>query len=285
MSPTSPVQSTGLPSQRLPSAAKIASAIVGAYLRYAPVHRGKWWLRRKASPWLVTRLKAGAWIRVSGVSGFEWDALIGGNSKESATAAVFKHRLSEGMVVLDIGANIGYYSLTAARIVGPAGRVICYEPGPSAAARLRENIALNRLSSLTVIEAAVSDKPGTLQFHLGEDSEAGSLYNCSDAVGCVDVPVTTIDEQVRGLNLAGVDLIKIDAEGAEVRVLRGAQGLLFGPRAPSLIVEANPITLKASGESMESLRRELLQAGYLIEVIESAPWEGETVENWLATKP
>ncbi len=92
----------------------------------------------------------------------------------------------------------------------------------------------------------------------------------------------TLDAQVEGLGR--IDLIKIDAEGAEVRVIRGTHRLLSSSAAPVLILEANPVTLRASGESIETLRIELESLGYTIERIETIPWRGEITENWLATK-
>ncbi len=86
-------------------------------------------------------------------------------------------------MVIDVGANVGYYALMAATRVGPSGRVIAYEPGPAPAARLRENVALNGLSNVTVVEAAVADRPGTLHLNLVEDSEASSLYKTRARLG------------------------------------------------------------------------------------------------------
>lgn len=266
-------------------ASRQLATLVRLYLRYSPVQRGKWWLRRRAAPWLVARLDTGPWIRVSGVTPLEWSVLEGTEAAEGRTAEVFDRLLAPGRVVLDVGANVGYYSLTAAARVGASGRVIAFEPGPTVARRLRENAELNGLANLTVVQAAVADAPGTHRFQLAEDSEGSSLYEgAADAVGTVEVAVTTLDREVSERGLTRVDLVKIDAEGAEVGVLRGARRLLSGADAPALVVEANPVTLKAAGESMESLRAELEDLGYRIEVIESMPWRGAVTENWLAKK-
>ena len=69
-----------------------------------------------------------------------------------------------------------------------------------------------------------------------------------------------------------MDLLKIDAEGAEVGILRGARRMLTGPDAPPVIVEANPVPLRTAGESVGSLRAELESLGYTVEVIEGMPW-------------
>lgn len=262
---------------------RMITGLVRSYGRYAPRGRGKWWLQRQTSSWLVAPLDSGLWIRVSGVCDLEWAVLEGTESSESRTEACFRQLLAPGQVVIDVGANIGYYALTAALGVGPSGRVVAFEPGPAPAARLRENAALNGLSNLEVREAAVADRAGRLALHLGEDSEANSLFDAGpDAVGQVEVQVVTLDEQVA--ELERIDLIKIDAEGAEVSVIRGAHRLLSGPNAPALIVEANPVTLRAANESVESLRDELESRGYTIEVLERMPWRGDITENWLARR-
>lgn len=184
-----------------------------------------------------------------------------------------------------MGANVGYYTLTAAMRVGPAGRVLAIEPAPTTAGRLQENASLNGFANIMVVQAAISDRPGTCRLQLASNSEACSLYNVSlDAVGSVGVRVATLDDLAREVGLHRADLIKIDAEGAEVAVIRGARHLLSMAEAPPVIIEANPVTLRAAGESIESLRAELEDAGYAIEVIEAMPWRGEIVENWLATK-
>jgi FkbM family methyltransferase len=275
----------GVPPRRPSTAARLGSQMVRLYLRFVPFRRGKWWLRRRAAGWLVARLDTGPWIRVSGVSDFEWRTLEGHEAAEDRTAALFGRLLRPGEVVLDVGANVGYYSLSAAARVGPGRRVFAFEPGPAAAARLRENAALNGLNNLQVIEAAVADRPGTLRLHLSEDSEAASLFPSATGVAAsVEVPVTTLDDFVKQAALPRVDLLKIDAEGAEVGILRGGRQLLAGADAPVLIVEANPVTLEAAGESVAALRAELEGLGYTIAVIESVPWRGAVVENWLATR-
>jgi len=261
------------------------TALVRAYLQNVPIERGKWWLRRQTAPWLVARLDTGPWVRISGLCDFEWAVLDGVETSESRTAELFNRLLAPGQIVIDVGANVGYYALTAALGVGSAGRVVAFEPGPATAKRLRENAALNGFSNLAVVQAAVSDVSGTSRFQLAQDCEGSSLYSVGpDLVGSVNARVSTLDTLAVELGLDRVDLIKIDAEGAEVAVIRGARHLLSRADAPKVIVEANPVTLRAAGESLASLRFVIESSGFLIEVIEAMPWRGEITENWLATK-
>lgn len=269
-----------------PWPARFFSKLVKLYLHAAPIARGKWWLRRKAAPWLVARLDTGPWIRVSGVAEFEWEAFMGARAKETQTSTLFRRLLRPGQVVVDVGANVGCYTLTAASHVGPSGRVIAFEPGPDAAARLQENANLNGFAQVVVVASAVADRPGTVALLVGDDSEGNSLFEVVPGARCrpVEVPVTTLDDFVAAARLPHVDVLKIDAEGAEVKVLRGARRILTAPGVTVVLAEANPVTLRAAGESIDSLRAEFQSLGYETTVVESMEWMGVTVENWLATK-
>jgi len=235
---------------------------------------------------LVGRLDTGPWIRVSGVAGLEWHVLLGQDVAEAAAAEALTKLVKPGQTIIDVGANIGYFSLTAAVLVGDSGRVIAFEPHPVAAGRLRQNVALNDLSNVEIVEAAVAHTPGSLRLFLGEDSEGSSLYDLGlePNLAVADVRALTLDDYVVAERIGKVDLLKIDAEGAEVNVLRGAQCLLSVPDAPAVIIEANPLTLQAAGESIDALRSKLQSLGYKISILERINWLGTTVENWLATK-
>jgi FkbM family methyltransferase len=209
----------------------------------------------------------------------------GESAGETSTLAAFSGLLRDGGVVIDVGANIGFYSLAAALDVGIAGRVLAFEPNAGAAARLRENVAINGLNNVTVVQAAAGARDGTITFHLATDSEASSLYAAGDDVATtVTVPIVTLDQYLAGAGIGQVDVLKLDAEGAEIDVLAGARLLLSRPDAPSVIVEANPVTLRAAGRSTADLRGLLLELGYTVSSIETMRWRGEIVENWLAQK-
>ncbi len=79
-----------------------------------------------------------------------------------------------------------------------------------------------------------------------------------------------------------ISVVKLDVEGNEVAAIRGGHALFTGRRRPSIIVEANPLTLSHAGESIQTLRESLQQYGYRVEVLERMPWSGVVVENWLA---
>lgn len=137
-----------------------------------------------------------------------------------------------GDVVLDVGANVGFYSLLAARAAGKAGRVVAFEPLQRNVERLRRHLELNHLSEVEVIQAAVSDSSGVRWFSKGEYEATGRL----DSSGEIEVAALSLDDFHAQGKLPRVDVIKIDVEGAELEVLRGAARVLTALR-PCLVVE------------------------------------------------
>lgn len=119
-----------------------------------------------------------------------------------------------GGVVLDLGANVGFFSLVSAALVGPEGRVVAYEPFPGNAAALRRNVALNHLTTVEVVQAAVAGQAGEASFSVGLSDQDGALHG-RVGVGRISVATVAIDDEVRRLGLRPT-LIKIDIEGAEV---------------------------------------------------------------------
>ena len=265
----------------VPLYTKLASRLVGFYRTWSPIERGKWWLLRHTSFFLIAPLGEGLWIRATGVSGFEWKALLG-RPGEEATASLFSRLLQPGMTVFDVGSNIGYYTLLAARAVGPEGQVHAFEATPAVAKRLAENVALNRFANVTVNHLAVCDREGDVEFNLQEDSEGNSMVVSDPGHASVSVPATTLDAYVSRQGISRVDLIKIDVEGVEGLVLEGARTLLGGTQPPVLIIESNPATLRAAGNSPEQLCDRLASFGYRCFGIEQLLPEPDSVWNILA---
>jgi FkbM family methyltransferase len=158
-------------------------------------------------------------------------------------AITYQSIIQPGWTVLDIGANIGFFSLTFARSVGPAGRVLAFEPQPTIHDILTRNIEVNA-PWVERFRAIVSDQIGTRPFvdlhNLNADQVAwlGSVSVTSTADGIhsrmVDTPALTLDS----LGLARCDFIKIDVEGHEAAVIRGAAGTISA-HAPILSLEAH----------------------------------------------
>ena len=149
--------------------------------------------------------------------------------------------LQSGGTFLDVGANIGLYSLRAAHIVGPTGRVVAVEPSADAHAALLANIARNPWARIEVVKAAVSDMPGEVElFHTagGYDPQAFSLVSDGTASGSETVQAKTIDQIVEEQGLTALDCIKLDVEGVEDKAIAGAAATI-ARFSPAVILEMN----------------------------------------------
>jgi len=170
--------------------------------------------------------------------------------------------LKPGMVFFDVGANDGYFTLFAARRLGPAGRVIAVEPSSRERFNLQGNVEANRLTNVTVVPLALGAASGTASLRLAKGIHSGhnTLGNFAhDGVqmhSFEEVKVEALDTVVGRLGLSRVDVIKIDVEGAEASVIDGARDVLRQMR-PTLLLEINEMALRAQQRSAESLLRKL----------------------------
>ncbi len=140
--------------------------------------------------------------------------------------------ISPGMTVVDIGANIGMYSLALASLVGPHGKVIAYEPGTENRRHLAHSLQLNRLDNVTLSAAALSDTEGHGMLEIGDSGEFNMLISLTDpSTNTESVKLTTLDAEFALRNWSAVDFIKIDAEGQEYAILQGGKDFfaLFDP--------------------------------------------------------
>jgi len=134
--------------------------------------------------------------------------------------------LMKEMNVVDIGAHVGTYTILAAEKVGKNGKVIAIEPDPKNYKYLLKNIKLNNFQNVIPINIALADRNGSEKLYLHFSSMCHSLISQEDKNSYIKVPVKTVDKLVEELNLKKIDVIKIDTEGAEMPILRGAEKTL-----------------------------------------------------------
>ena len=148
--------------------------------------------------------------------------------------------LKPGSVFIDIGANVGYYSLLANGKVGAAGRVLSFEPNPVTAGQLKRNIRLSAAHQIELFGVALSDKEGEVQLYCPKDETHGhaSLQNqrWRDVVSYT-VPAKRMDD-ILPKDIEHIDLVKIDVEGAELLVFAGGGGIISRFKPP-IIMELN----------------------------------------------
>jgi FkbM family methyltransferase len=179
---------------------------------------------------------------------------------------VMREHVRAGTTVYDIGAHIGYLTLTLGRLVGPRGTVVAVEADPRNGAMLRANLDANGATNVAIVSQAISDEVGVISFatfptyssvsHISEGAHA------DDAV-LVEVPATTIDELAFGSRYGPPAFIKIDVEGAELRVLGGAERTLREVR-PTVICEAR------RGVTLSQLAALATRAEYDFDVIDAS---------------
>jgi FkbM family methyltransferase len=149
--------------------------------------------------------------------------------------------LKQGWIVFDVGAHHGFYTLLASAKVGQKELVIAFEPSPHELQRLLRHLRLNRCSNVYVESIALADFIGIAEFYvgLGSHNALNSLQNPPKGIPYrrIVVPVTTLDRYISQRMINNVDLIKIDVEGAELLVLKGAKNLLQKLPRPIIVCE------------------------------------------------
>ena len=154
---------------------------------------------------------------------------------EFAEMAFVLHVLAPGDCFIDVGAHVGSYTILACGVRKAIGH--CFEPVPSTFQRLMDNIRLNDLAErVTAYNCGVSDKEGELRFSIGENSTNHVVATREECADSVAVRVTSLNATLRGIS---ANLMKIDVEGFETPVLRGAQELLSNATLHSVILEIN----------------------------------------------
>ncbi len=189
---------------------------------------------------------------------------------EKVATAVFRGLLRPGMTVLDVGANIGFYSLEADDIVGPEGRVIAFEPDPANRALLEENLERNRAQRVTVEACAVSDSRREIQLYQSRynsgdhriyDGSQEADFHRGGARSTITVPTRTLDDYVAEHGLE-VDVVKCDIQGAERRMWDGMRTLVANRATLVLAMEFWPRGLRACGDDPVEFLAEIVAAGF-----------------------
>jgi FkbM family methyltransferase len=197
-------------------------------------------------------------------------------------------------VVLDIGANIGFYSLLAAAQAS-VSRVVSFEPNPLVLPTLRYNVRLNQSlrGKVVVAAVAVGEANGTVRFHRNYEPHnlgLGSMRASTADPFTVDVPIVRLDTYLSSQRLDRVDVIKIDVEGAEHLVIAGLKAWLESHARPTIVIEVHPGLLPDFGSSVPALFATLTEAGYRLRrlrtdgALEMAPDNFEGIA-WVLAEP
>jgi FkbM family methyltransferase len=197
--------------------------------RTLPAYQGTIRLPNGSRLTLDSRQKAERWLLFSG-------------SYQPAVTAWLRAKTAPGAYCLDVGANLGFYTIQLAHWAGATGRVMGFEANPAMAIKVREQIAANAFAHAQIIERAVSDQPGSVTFHIATDPGKSSLQaDHAATLAQVTVEATTLDAAVSAAGWSRLDVIKMDIEGHDCYGLRGAQHSLRQFR-PCLVFEYSAST-------------------------------------------
>lgn len=172
-----------------------------------------------------------------------------------------KKEIKKGDVVLDLGANVGYYSLIFAKLVGENGKVFAFEPDPTNFALLKKNVETNGYKNVTLVQKAVSNKTGKIRLYLAEDNKVDQrIYNSHDGRKSIEIEAIRLDEYFKNYN-GKIDFIKMDIQGAEGGAIQGMFNLLKKNNV-KIITEFWPIGLKRFGIDPEEYLKLLIELGF-----------------------
>jgi len=200
---------------------------------------------------------------------------------EPGTGDVLRRLVQPGMVVADVGANIGLLTLIMAWAAGPAGKVIAFEPEAIPRANLEKMRHLNGLSWVEVRDQAVGAQAGQLTFHVSDIIGHSSLYALPETEGSreIQVDVVRLDAVAQRM-----DVVKIDVEGAELDVLAGMSGLIAKNKDLAIVAEFGPEHLKRVGQTPAQWFKAFADSGFKAYIIDEATGAAEPTNAKAAAK-
>jgi FkbM family methyltransferase len=187
--------------------------------------------------------------------------LLGKRIAERRERRFFRQEISPGMVVFDVGANIGFYTTLFADLVGPTGRVHSFEPDPLSFGILKRR--MERRGNVKATQEAVGDYSGSITLYCNRSNRADNRVHASlgeETAETVEVPLTTLDDYCAAIHR--IDAVKMDIQGAEVAALRGFRQTLARTAPRWLLIEFSPEHLCAAGSGPEDFWAILDEIGF-----------------------
>ena len=176
--------------------------------------------------------------------------------------------VTPGMTVLDVGSNIGYYSIVLSRLVRPGGSVFAFEVDDLAAGYLERNLALNHCDNVTAVKLAVADRADELSF-VPDGIDRGYVDRTAGRPGSKIVKSITLDGYFESLGRPQIDFVKLDIEGGESAALTGMSRLCAMNPSMSIVMELNQDNMRRAGVTERQLLSQLaglgFRTGYVIE--------------------
>jgi len=221
---------------------------------------GFWWTGRVAIDGLMFYLNPG--------DNYLTELVLYSGTYESEQTRLFRSECRPGDTVIDVGANIGWYTVIASKLVGNAGRVIAFEPDPENFAILERNVLANGCGNVSIEQKALSNVAGTLTLYLDQENKGTHSTVFRRKGGrSVQVEALRLDDYLKN-RCKKVDLVKVDVEGAEPMVLEGMTRTIESSPGIRLVVEFAPERVIAVGRQPEQYLKGFADHGFLIYVID-----------------
>jgi FkbM family methyltransferase len=242
---------------------------------------------RNEAPWSQNRWGQ----RYQAVSLSEYHYLRDGNP-ENYESALIEQILGPGMTVIDVGANHGMFSLEAAHLIGAHGIIHAFEPTPGTRELFLNNLTANGISTVKVFPSAVGEQPGTARLRIHKEMSGLNTLATIDvtwnrqkliADQIIEVTVTTLDAHSQEAGLRHIDFLKIDVEGFELGVIRGARKLLSEKRVDLILLEIGDVTCATAGVEPMDLLNELESHGYWLHSINSEGKIADRIRSFPST--
>ncbi len=180
--------------------------------------------------------------------------------------------IKKGDTVIDLGANIGYYTLIFARLVGEKGKVYAFEPDKDNFKILKKNVEKNGYKNVILVNKAVSDKTGETKLYISPDNKADHrIYSSDEKRKYTTIKMVKLDDYFKKSN-EKIHFIKLDIQGAEYSAVKGMQQLLKRSRKIKLVTEYSPIALKRFGIDPEEYLKLLHTSGFTFQEINERKW-------------
>lgn len=177
---------------------------------------------------------------------------------------IIQREVKEGDTVLDLGANIGYYTLIFAKIVGEKGKVFSFEPDPTNFSLLSRNVEINGFKNVTLVQKAVSNENGKCNLYLRKYNKGAhtTIKDLDKDCGIISVGTTRLDDYFKKNDK--IDFVKMDIEGAEGRAIQGMSNILQKNKNIKILTEFNHKFLEKSGIKSEEYFKMLAEFGFKI---------------------
>ncbi len=180
---------------------------------------------------------------------------------EENTTALARREIRPGNVVVDIGADIGYYTCLAADLAGASGKILAFEPNRRSFSILEKNITENRFPNVTAINKAVSDVPGSIPFFEHGPHSALGYDRFATRKPAYSAEAVRLDDFLKG-KTERVDFVKIDVEGSEWRVFKGMRGILLANKNIKIVFEFYPLLIEKSGGRPLAMLEDIQALGF-----------------------